>query len=327
MQLVLNRIRQGQRARLLPRATLALLPFLTTGCLSHTHSVLKTRRPDLVLDATLDQLLKRVDDRNDAIQNMTAFVKIATSTGGSLQGEVKESIAFDGFIILAKPDQIRVILKAPLLGSEILDMVSDGKNFTMLIPPKSCAIVGSDQVPNTSQKGLYSLRPAVILDSMLIRGLEPDQLVSETQDIRVVENPKKRKDFIEEPDYDLEFLSQPKGQVARTLRVIHVSRINLLPYQQDIYDAEGKVVTQAFYSDYQKFGEIDFPSKIVIKRPLDELGLTIAVVKGTSFNKKFDADEFKLDLPGTLGRITNMDDPASATIKDPCAGNAPHSPH
>jgi len=326
LQLVLNRIRQGQRAPLLPRATLALLPFLATGCLSHTHSVLKTRRPDLVLNATLDQLLKQVDDRNDAIQSMTASVNIATSTGGSLQGQVKESVAFGGYIILGKPDQIRVILKVPLLGSQALDMVSDGKNFKMRIYPKNCAIVGSDQLPNISQKGLYSLRPAVILDSMLIRGLEPNQVVSETQDIRVVENPKKRKDFIEEPDYDLEFLSQPKGQVARTLHVIHVSRINLLPYQQDIYDAEGKVVTQAFYSGYQKFGDIDFPSKIEIKRPLDELGLTIAISKAT-FNQKLDADEFKLDLPDTLGRITNMDDPASATIKDPCAANAPQSPH
>jgi outer membrane lipoprotein-sorting protein len=323
LQLVLKRIRQRPGIRFLPLAAL-LLPVLTTGCFSHTRTVPKARPADIVLNATLDQLLKQVDDRYDSINSVTAIVQIATSTGGSLQGVVKESIAFSGAIIIGKPDQINVLLQVPLLGSRALDMVSDGKNFKMLIPPKNCAIVGSDNVANTSQKGLYSLRPAVILDSMLVRGLEAGQIVSETQDIRIVENPRKKNDLIEEPDYDLEFLSQPKGQVARTLHVIHISRANLLPYQQDIYDADGKVATQAFYSGYQKFGDINFPSKIVIQRPLDELGLTITISKAT-FNQPLDPDQFKLDLPDGIA-IQNMDDPASAATT-PCAAHETQSPH
>jgi outer membrane lipoprotein-sorting protein len=296
---------------------LAMTPALT-GCLVHTRAVLKTRLPDVVFNSTLDQLLKQVDDRNAAIQSMTATVQMSTSTGGSLQGKVKESISFNGFIIIGKPEQINVILKLPLLGSQALDMVSDGKTFKMLIPPKNCAIVGSDVVTNSSQKGLYSLRPAVILDSLLIHGLEPDQVVSMTQDSRVIENPKKRKDLIQDPDYDIEFLSQPQGQTARTLHVVHIDRMNMLPWRQDIYDADGKVATQAFYSNYQKFGDVTFPTKIVIQRPLDELGLTITITKAT-FNQPLLEDQFKLDIPETTAHLTNMDDPASATIKDPCA--------
>jgi hypothetical protein len=181
-------------------------------------------------------------------------------------------------------------------------------------------------VTNPSQKGLYALRPAVILDSILIRGLEPDQIVSRTQDSRTFENPKKKNDFIEEPDYDLEFLSSPKGQVARTLRVIHIGRTTMLPYRQDIYDTDGNVVTQASYSNYKKFGDINFPSTIVIKRPLDELGLTITVTSA-NFNQKLDEDQFKLDIPDGLAHVVNMDDPASAAIKSPCAASAPQSPH
>jgi hypothetical protein len=299
-----------------------------TGCLVHRHSVLKTRLPDIVLNATLDQLLKQVDERSAAIQSMTLYVRMSTSTGGSLQGEVKESISFTGFIIVGKPEQINVILTLPIVGSQALDMVSDGKTFKMLIPPKNCAIVGSDVVTNSSQKGLYSLRPAVILDSLLIHGLQPDQVVSmTTQDSRVIENPKKRKDLIQDLDYDIEFLSQPQGQIARTLHVVHIDRMNLLPWRQDIYDADGKVATQAFYSNYQKFGDITFPAKIVIQRPLDELGLTITITKGTTFNRPLLEDQFKLDIPDTIAHLTNMDDPASATIKDPCAAHGPQSPH
>ena len=296
-----------------------------TGCLVHTRSVLKTRLPDVVLNSTLDQLLKQVDERNAAIQSMTLNVQMTTSTGGSLQGVVKESISFNGYIIIGKPEQINVILKVPILGSQALDMVSDGKTFKMLIPPKDCAIVGSDVVTNSSQKGLYSLRPAVILDSLLIHGLEPDQIVTMTQDSRVIENPKKRKDLIQDPDYDIEFLSQPQGQIASMLHVVHIDRMNLLPWRQDIYDADGKVATQAFYSNYQKFGDITFPTKIVIQRPLDELGLTITVTKAT-FNQPLLEDQFNLGPIPENYAVQNMDDPVSAATA-PCAAHGTQSQH
>jgi outer membrane lipoprotein-sorting protein len=295
-----------------------------TGCLVHTHSVLKTRPPDVVLNAGLDDLLKQVDARFDAIHSMTTEVRVATSTGGSAKGEVTEYFAVKGYIIIGKPQQIRVFLELPYGAGQILDMVSDGKTFQMLIPHKNCMIVGSDQVTNASQKGLYSLRPSAILDPLLIAGLRPGQVVSMTQDSRTLPDPKNRKGLIEEPDYDIEFLSQPKGEVASTLRVLHISRANLLPWRLDIYNADGKIETQASYSSYQKFGDIDFPTKIVIQRPLDELGLTITITRA-NFNQKLPDDQFKLDLPDGVA-TQDMDDPASASTA-PCVAHAPQSKH
>jgi outer membrane lipoprotein-sorting protein len=312
------RIRQA-----LATGLLALTPALS-GCLSHTRTVPKTHPPAVVLNATLDQLLKQTDDRYDSIRSMTLSVEISTSTGGSTQGQVKETIAFGGFIVIGKPEQIQVILLLPVLRSTALNMVSDGKTFKMLIPPRNCAIVGSDLVTNSSQKGLYSLRPAVILDPLLIRGLQDDQIVSMTQDSRIITDPKKRKELIDDPDYDLEFLSQPEDRVARSQRVLHIDRVNLLPWRQDIYNADGKVETQAFYSNYKKFGDVNFPTKIVIQRPLDELGLTITITKA-AFNQQLPADQFKLDIASGIA-VTNMDDPASAAIA-PCGAHAAQSPH
>jgi outer membrane lipoprotein-sorting protein len=306
-------------------ALLALTPALT-GCLVHTHSVLKTRPPDIIRNATLEDLLKQVDTRYDAIQSMQLKIQMAISTGGSVQGVVKEYTSLPGYIVIGKPEDIRVILLLPVVQSDALDMVSDGNAFKMHIsfPTRNCAIVGSDVVNNSSQKGLYSLRPAVVLDPLLIMGLQPDQVVSMTQDSRTYPDPKKRKQLIEEPDYDIEFLSQPKGEVASTLRVLHISRANLLPWRLDIYNADGKIATQASYSNYQKFGDIDFPAKIVIQRPLDELGMTITVSKA-SFNQTLASDEFKLDIPDGVP-VTNMDDPASAAIA-PCSAHEPQSKH
>jgi hypothetical protein len=304
---------------------LALTPVLT-GCLVHTHAVLKTRPPDIVYGASLDQLLTRVDERYSAVRSMTGFVQVVACTGGSRKGEVTCYPAFSGFIIIGKPESISVLLKVPLLGSQALDMVSDGKSFKMVIPPENCAIIGSDVVTNSTQKGLYALRPAVILDSLMMQPREDDQLVAMTQDSRTVPDPKKRKGIIEEPDYNIEFLSQPEGKVARSLRVIHIGRATLLPYRQDIYDEDGKVATQADYSDYKKFGDVNFPSKIVIQRPLDELSLTITLTPKTTFNKTLPADQFNLPAVPANYAVQNMADPVSAAT-NPCGAHAPPSKH
>lgn len=313
---------------------LALTPALT-GCLRHTRTVLKTRPPDIVLSTSLDHLLDQVNQRNAAIESMTATVHIVATTGGSQKGEITQSHKGEvtdytprsGYIVIGKPEQLRVIIELPLGVGQILNMVSDGKTFKMLIPLKSCAITGSDVVTNTAQKGLYSLRPPVILDSLMIQGRQDDQVVAMNQDSRTVPDPKTHKDVIEEPDYDIEFLSQPDGQVAHTLRVIHIGRATLLPYRQDIYNTDGKVETQADYSNYKKFGNITFPTKIVIQRPLDEYSLTITIDKVT-FNdpQGLSPDQFDLGIPATY-HITNMDDPANGDVKDPCAVRAPLSTH
>jgi len=319
----------------------ALIPALT-GCLTHTRTVLKTREPDVVYTATLDNLLQQIADRYKSTESATLIADISASTGGSREGKVTNTYSFSGYIIFQNPDHIRVLIKVPLFGSRGLEMVSDGKAFKMAVPLESCAVVGSDIAPPApppgANEGLFErlsrLRPGMILDSLLVPPLQPGQNVSRTQDSRIYEAPKTkagifngsdlRKDLIEEPDYDIEFLSQPQGQVANTLRVLHIGRGNLLPYQQDIYNADGHIETKALYSNYQKFGAISFPTRIEIQRPLDDLGLTITVNKGT-FNQNLEADTFDMPIPSTF-KVQNMDDPISAK-SNPCVNHgAPTTP-
>ncbi|CAN5466143.1 hypothetical protein BH10ACI4_BH10ACI4_36220 [soil metagenome] len=277
---------------------ISLAPALT-GCLTHTYAVPKTRPADVILNATLDQLVQQLDTRYNAMQTMTASVEIEATTGGSRQGKAKDSPSFSGYIFMRKPEDLRVLLKLPVLGSKALDMVTDGKTFKLIIPPRNKAIAGSNSVTTPSKNGLENLRPSVFFDTLFVRGVLPSEILSLTSDFRILENPQKKKDLVEEPDYDIEVLTQPEGQIAHIKRVIHIGRGNLLPYQQDIYDAQGQVATRAFYSDYQKYGDIMFPSHIIIRRPLDELSLSVNITKLT-FNQKMDDDQFDLVIPANV---------------------------
>ena len=248
------------------------------------------------MSATLDQLLTQVDSRFNEIQTINATVEIVASEGGARQGQIKEFPSFSGYIFLRKPENLRVLMRVPILGSQALDMVSDGKTWKLWVPRRSLAMIGTSEAPDPQQHGLESLRPKVIFDSLLVRGLAPNQIVAMTQDSRVIPDPKDKKQLIEEPDYELTILEPPQGQTAHTLRVIHIGRSTLLPYQQDIYDQNGHVVTQTFYSNYQTFGDIQFPMKIDIKRPQDQYGLAITITKLT-LNQKIEDDQFDLKFP------------------------------
>lgn len=284
------RIRQAFAAGLI-----GLAPALT-GCLTHTHIVPKTRLASVVMSTSLDQLAKQITLRYDSIHSMNAAVEISATTGGNLQGKVKETTSLRGYILMRKPADLRVLLLVPVVGTRAIDMVTNGKSFKLLIPPRREAMVGTNQVTKPSKNGLENLRPIVFFDSMFVQGPDPDQIISMTSDTRIVDVGKKKHDLVEEPAYAVQILSEPQGQHARTLRVIHIDSTNLLPYQQDIYDAAGNITTKAYYSNYQYFDNTPFPTTIRIERPQDHYGLTIIVTKLT-LNQKLDDDQFELTIP------------------------------
>src|SRR5260370_4543357 len=165
---------------------------------------------------------------------MKALVAVVATTGGGLQGEEKDYTSLSGYIFMRKPDDLRVLLRVPMLGSTALDMVSNGKTFKLVIAPRNKAMEGTNEVTKPSKNGLENLRPSVFFDSMFVRGQGPNQILSMTIDTRVIQSGKKKNDLIEEPAYDLQVLAQPEAHMVRTLPLAHINSTHLLPYHHDI---------------------------------------------------------------------------------------------
>ena len=267
-----------------------------TGCFRTVRTVQMTQPPEVYRTAGVDYLEKEISDRDAAIQTLNASVLITATTGGGRTGKVTTYTSFKGYIFVRKPRDLRVILQLPVLGSQAMDMVSDGQNFTLLIPPRNKAIEGSNQVTKPSKNGLENLRPAVFFDSLLVPGVSDGEYVSLTDSTRVLAPEARHRAAIEEPDYDLAVLKKTTGNMMQMERLVHFSRITMLPFQQDIFDASGQVVTEATYDKYQEFNGVQFPTVINIRRPLDEYALKVEVTKLT-FNQKFENDQFELKIP------------------------------
>jgi hypothetical protein len=157
-------------------------------------------------------------------------------------------------------------------------------------------VQGTDKVTKPSKNGLENLRPDVFLDSLLVPGVKAGEYVTLTESTRVLRPEQRHKDAIEEPVYELNVMREKSDHVLQVERVVHISRVTGLPFEQDIYDESGGVVTQAKYSGYQSYGGQQFPAEIVIRRPKDEYSLKIDVTKLT-LNEAFDADQFELEVP------------------------------
>ena len=296
MQTVLHVLKNVHRHKLLSALLLAAAPALT-GCLGHTRIVPKTHVAPVVMESSLSQVVSQLDARYKSIETMNATIDISRISGGSLQGEIRESISFGGYLFLRKPEDIRIYLKVPVVSSLAADMVSDGKSFKLYIPSQHKAYVGPNTLTTPSKNSLENIRPEVFFDSLMVHGVGDDQLVSMTLDTHIVDNTAQKKgDLIEVPEYQLSILATPKGKEVHTLRVIHISRTDLLPYKQEIYNEAGQIVTRALYSDYQTYNGIQFPSRIQIERPLDHYGLNLSMTR-LVFNGKLEDDQFTLTIP------------------------------
>jgi len=271
----------------------------TSGCFRSTKLVQKTMAPDVYHSTSVEQIEKDVSARDAAIKTLNASVLITASEGGGKTGKVTTYTSFRGYIFVRKPRDLRVILQLPVIGSRALDMVSNGDTFKLLIPPKNKAITGTNEVTNPSKNGLENLRPKVFFDSLLVPGVGPNEYVSLNESTRIMPSPDKKRVAIEEPDYDLTISKVKNGNVLQTTRVLHISRVDMLPFQQDIYDEQGRVVTSTTYEKYQEVNGVMFPMLIRMSRPLDEYALKVDVTKLT-MNGPFEDDQFELKIPSGI---------------------------
>ena len=86
--------------------------------------------------------------------------------GSAYSGVIKQYHEVNGFILAKRPSDIRVIGQAPVVGTNIFDMESDGETFGIFIPPQNKFITGPARLERPSAKPIENLRPQHLLDAI-----------------------------------------------------------------------------------------------------------------------------------------------------------------
>jgi hypothetical protein len=183
----------------------------------------------------------------------------------------------------------------PIIRDTAFDMVSDGREFKLSIPPKNRFVVGrNDFAPANPQQPLESLRPKIIYDALMLRAIDPQHEMPVLENgTETVPGDKGRK-FLQ-ADYIIDVIDGEDGGAWLSRKIVF-SRVDLLPHRQLIFDQNGNVVTDAQYSDYKDYSGVLFPSTIEIRRPEEEYDITLHMVK-LEINLPLDNTKFVLEKP------------------------------
>lgn len=238
------------------------------------------------VEASAEDLVGRVNAQADKIQTLSATVDFQPTAGSVYSGVIKEYHDVKGFILVKKPALIRVIGQAPIIRTNIFDMVSDGETFLVNIPPKHKFIMGKTSLTHPARNALENLRPQHILDALLV---QPIDAARDKYSFEEAEGNGHRY-------YVLTVFQAGETAAMFPQRKIWFDRSSLDEARLQSYGPKGIYLEDVQYSNYQDFQGTRYPAMIQITRPVEDYRLTITILKAV-FNQEITPDKFELKKP------------------------------
>jgi outer membrane lipoprotein-sorting protein len=269
----------------------AVMACFASGCAASHKTVVKPgQAPTAVQSANREQLIENYNRQAEAIQTLNAGVAMKLTSGSAYSGVIEHYHEVNGFILAARPVNIRVIGQAPVIGKNIFDMVSDGKTFEISIPSKHKFVTGPVNLQRPSAKPIENLKPQHLTDALLWAPIPPQATVlfeeSNESNVRY---------------YVLTVLRAPTGvnraaENATEFELaekIWFNRSDLHVARMESFGSGGVVGSDIRYSDWQPSGDRSYPRQIDIARPGEDYQLAIHITK-LSLNAPLAADAFTL---------------------------------
>jgi outer membrane lipoprotein-sorting protein len=272
---------------------ITILPL--TGCLFRSRKVERQVSTAPLKSATQAELVDYINTQASKLQTMQATVDIDTSVGGVKKGKVTDYQQIRGYVLARKPDMLRMIGLLPIVRTKAFDMVSDGRDFKLWIPPKNKFMTGkNDSPPANATPSLENMRPQAIFDALLMGGVNPQNEIAVVEnDFEIITDSKGHK--VEQADYVIEVIHKSEQGWFLSRKIVF-GRTDLLPHRQFIYDESGNLVTESRYEAYKDYNGVNFPSQTEIWRPQEEYDITLTVLK-LEINQPLPDDKFVLEQP------------------------------
>ncbi len=268
-----------------------MLMLLSAGCISISRK--KVVPPDeRMLPAqtkTKASLLQDLETQSKAVSTLVGRMTLAVSTGSTKSGVIDKYTQTSGLLLVDRPGEIRI--QATLLGATVFDMVSDGLQYKASIPINKF-LAAPANAPATCENPLYNLRPQNILDALFV-SVTP--YVSNPRVVPLLEETTSGRNsyyVMTFADVDL------PGKNGEILEKTWIDRLSLDVSRRQLFGKDGRLETDAQYSQFETIGGTRFPQTILIERPVEDTSLKITFQPGTlELNGPVTAQQFQLDRP------------------------------
>src|SRR5438552_16515250 len=140
------------------------------------HTVV-AQRP-VAKDATREEVIESSNLIARSIKTLNATVELKPTAGSKYSGVIDEYHEVKAFLLAARPAEVRIIGQAPVIGTTVFDMASDGETFRVSIPSKKKFLVGPVAVERSSSKPIENLRPQHLLDALLWPEIRKEESVT-----------------------------------------------------------------------------------------------------------------------------------------------------
>ncbi|HEX9344574.1 MAG TPA: hypothetical protein VF900_01560 [Candidatus Acidoferrum sp.] len=280
---------------------LTTLAAISCGCGGgngvKAHIKLAPAQRPVARDATREELLEAYNRIARGTITLNATVELKPTAGSKYSGVIDEYHEVKAFVLAARPAEIRVIGQAPVIGTTVFDMASDGETFRVSIPSKNKFLVGPVAVERTSSKPIENLRPQHLLDALLWPEIRKEEAVT-------------LREFNDENARYYILTVLRGGYQVEVLREIWFDRSDLHVARMLTFGPKGLLLSDIRFADWQPAdsaaaqtvpgalsnGVASFPRAIRIERPHDDYKLDLQVAK-VSLNEEIPAERFKLEQP------------------------------
>jgi outer membrane lipoprotein-sorting protein len=274
---------------------LATLAAISCGCKGNVvtgHRVMEQKT--VAKDATREDLLEAYNSIARSTKSLNATVELKPTAGSTYSGVIDEYHEVKAFLLAERPAQIRVIGQAPVIGTTVFDMASDGETFRVSIPSKNKFIVGPVGAERASSKPIENLRPQHLLDALLWPEIRKEESVT-------------LREFNDENARYYVLTVLRGGYQVEVLREVWFDRADLHVTRMETFGPKGALLSDVHLSDWQPVdtaagqaassnGAASFPRAIRIERPHDDYKLDLQVTK-IIMNEEIPAERFKLEQP------------------------------
>jgi hypothetical protein len=290
---------------------LFLAVLSTSGCVFRTRPVEEQYSKAPLKESTQQGLIDNVNQQAESIHSLKATVDLDSSSGGMKKGHYTDYKEIRGYVLARKPDELHMVGLMPIVRTTAFDMVSNGEEFKLWIPPKNRFVIGKNEITTLNiDQPMENIRPQNIYEALLIRHIDPNSEIAVLENGYETLHDAKGHRILQE-DYELTII-QKYDKGWRLGRKIIFGRTDLKPHRQYIYSEDGKVATDAKYAEYKDYDGFSFPSRIEIYRPQEEYDITLNMLK-VEINQPLKDDQFVLEQPPGA-EVVNLDRPQSSLV-------------